>query len=406
LGIAQPAMEYHCLMQSSLYQHPRQAEPLLPTLQMSKLHDDARLVTQQSIALASQAHPSTVETLRSLLREMNSYYSNRIEGQSTHPLDIAAALRTQYSTSSETARLQRLAIAHIDAEIALEGADMATCLTMAFLRQAHDTLYRNLLPTDRKLLMGSRVVPGSYRQTQVKVGTHVAPDFAAIPEFSDRYDNVYAKQTSLEFGLVVVAAAHHRATWLHPFADGNGRAIRMQTHCALFPVTNGLWSVSRGLGRRRDEYYRMLSRADAPRAGDLDGRGTLTEKGLREWCEWFVDVASDQVTFMKRMLNLDDVQQRLYALIASRSAYDHRYRIETVPALHYLFATGPASRAVFFQLTGLGERTARSALSHLLQVGLVTSESHRGPVRIALPLDALMMVFPGLYPEAETPNAT
>ena len=84
-----------------------------------------------------------------LLREMNSYYSNRIEGQSTHPLDIAAALRSEFSTSVDTARLQRLAVAHIHAEQALEGPETSEVLTMKFLRRAHSELYGALPVADR-----------------------------------------------------------------------------------------------------------------------------------------------------------------------------------------------------------------------------------------------------------------
>jgi Fic family protein len=96
--------------------------------------------------------------------------------------------------------------------------------------------------------------------------------------------------------------------WIHPFIDGNGRACRLQTHCALWPVNGGLWSVSRGLARRRDEYYERLDAADAPRQGDLDGRGNLSEKELRRWCEWFVGICEDQVSFMTRMFHLDGMK--------------------------------------------------------------------------------------------------
>ncbi len=56
-------------------------------------------------------------------------------------------------------------------------------------------------------------------------------------------------------------------------------------------------------------------------------------------------------------------------------------------------------------MTGLGERTARAALAHLINSGLVTSPSHRGPVRIAFPLASLQLLFPDLYPEAATRRA-
>lgn len=71
--------------------------------------------------------------------------------------------------------------------------------------------------------------------------------------------------------------------------------------------------------------------------------------------------------------------------------------------LHYAFASGPMERGEFRQLTGLGERTARSLLAHLLRSGLLVSDSPLGPVRLGLPLDALQFLFPALHPEAATP---
>lgn len=112
------------------------------------------------------------------------------------------------------------------------------------------------------------------------VGHHVPPEADCIEGFARRFDEVYARVARLDETFLVVAAAHHRASWIHPFQDGNGRAVRLQTHCALFPLTRGLWSVSRGLARNRDAYYRFLAETDASRAGDLDGRGNLSDAGL------------------------------------------------------------------------------------------------------------------------------
>ena len=50
---------------------------------------------------------------------MNSYYSNKNEGQHTRPADIQRALEQQIDADAQKARKQRLAVAHIDAEMAL-----------------------------------------------------------------------------------------------------------------------------------------------------------------------------------------------------------------------------------------------------------------------------------------------
>jgi len=46
--------------------------------------------------------------LRKLLRSMNSFYSNKMEGQHTLPLEIEQALRNDYSQDEDKARRQRL----------------------------------------------------------------------------------------------------------------------------------------------------------------------------------------------------------------------------------------------------------------------------------------------------------
>ncbi|MDO8264062.1 MAG: hypothetical protein Q7T21_12700, partial [Gallionella sp.] len=73
------------------YTQPHQFEPLLPQRRLDEFRQRTRAVVEQSFRLSGSAHPATVASLRELVREMNSYYSNRIEGQSTHPLNIERA---------------------------------------------------------------------------------------------------------------------------------------------------------------------------------------------------------------------------------------------------------------------------------------------------------------------------
>ena len=103
------------------YTDPHQFEPLLPQRRLEEFRARTRGVIEQAVGLSGSAHPVTIATLRELVREMNSYYSNRIEGQSTHPLNIERALHQDFSDKPDVAKLQRLALAHIDAERELEA---------------------------------------------------------------------------------------------------------------------------------------------------------------------------------------------------------------------------------------------------------------------------------------------
>jgi len=98
------------------------------------------------------------------------------------------------------------------------------------------------------------------------------------------------------------------------------------------------------------------------------------------------------------------MKRRIEALVVFRMETERDsgggMRREATLPLHYAFTSGPMSRSEFTQMSGLGERTARSLLSYLLRAGLLVSDSKLGPVRLGLPLDALQFLFPSLYPEA------
>lgn len=386
------------------YDQPHQFEPLLPTRQWDDLCRRARPVIESALRLQGAAHPTTLQALRALVRAMNSYYSNRIEGQSTHPVHIARALRADFSEQPDIARRQRLALAHIHTEQLLEASvpDEAQALQSNSLLLAQQTLYEQLAFEDRCTEEGVPVVGGQLRQQDVAVSRHQPPTHASLPLFLDRADERYAKVWGLESLLVVAACAHHRLAWVHPFLDGNGRACRLHTHLILRGLTGGLWSVNRGFARRRAEYYRHLSEADMARMGDLDGRGNLSERMLIAWCEFFIDTCRDQVEFMAHMLDLRALKERLAALVTIRAHQRHSpdYRSEAILPLQHVLALGPVTRGEFVQLTGLGERTGRKVLAQLLADGLLQSDTPKGPVQMGFPLDTLGVLFPNLYPEA------
>ncbi|MFD4836507.1 Fic family protein [Achromobacter sp. NPDC058515] len=381
-----------------MYESPHQFLPLQPAEhRLETYRERASIIVNRAAELGGQAHSVTREALRELLRSMNSYYSNRIEGQSTTPKNIDAALHQNFSTRPEIARLQRIAVAHIEAEKEVERQAMTVQpLDARFITLAHGALYSRLGPADRTTRDGLVVEPAMLRQMDVTVGRHNPPAWQSLPRFMDTFTEHYSRPRPADSQLIAIACAHHRMAWLHPFVDGNGRATRLQTHAAMWPITRGLWSVNRGLARGVEEYYGHLAAADAPRQGDLDGRGNLTQKGLIEWVDYFLRVCEDQVAYMSSMLALDSMKTKIKAAVQIEAAKG-LLREEAVLPIYHVFAAGPASRGEFIQMTGLGERTGRSVLSAALKCGLVASETSRAPVRFAFPLDALPVLLPALY---------
>lgn len=395
-----------------MYTEPHQFEPLLPSDArieplLAKAHDLSRCATLLS---GTRVPPE----LRSLLRNMNSYYTNRIEGQHTRPHEIDQALRQDFSKDALLAAKQRVAVAHIKAEEVLEtrysGTDGAQALyTVDAVQAIHRELFGRLPPANLLTSENEPIVPGQLRTREVKVGQHVAPAHASVPQFLARWASFYGKVRRGEAALVAMACAHQRLGWVHPFIDGNGRVMRLHTHTLLSAMgyTGGLWSPLRGFARSTERYYALLADADCLRRGDLDGGGNLSEQALLAWVDYVLDTCLDQVRFMANMLDFETMKARIEAcLVFEATVIKQGVRQEALRGLHYLFLSGEEmARGDFKTLVDMSDRGATDVLGALVKRGLLKSDSPQGKVRFGLPQHALRFLFPRLWPEAEADAA-
>ncbi|HTH74634.1 MAG TPA: Fic family protein [Trinickia sp.] len=363
--------------------------------------------------LAAHGMPRLRALLRDALRPMNSYYTNKIEGQHTEPLLIQRAMRRDFSGSPDEARRQRVAVAHIETERWSETVwtsfDSEAFFAPETVSDIHRHLHAQLQPEDLAQEGdngdAAAVTPEAWRTHGVRVGRHVPPGPADIPAFMQAWQAGYRYARSGETAVIALAAAHHRLAWIHPFLDGNGRTARLHTHIGLsaLGLTHGLWSPMRGLARSQTQYYEHLIAADQPRRGDLDGRGNLTEGGLVEFIEYFLGTCLDQIRFMGGMLDLHAFELRLAQMLAALSQDEKgkHLRADAAIPLAYLATVDAMERTRFKAMTGLAARTADRVLADLLKAGILVSHSPRGPVELAIPLSLFRWLFPRLWPEAE-----
>jgi len=391
--------------------------PLMPE-EADDLQNIALEVLQKSAALGNRQHSVTLNTLRELLRIINSYYSNLIEGHNTHPHDIVRAMQKEYDSEPAKRNLQMESVAHITVQRDIEKKlreDLEVNITNPeFLCAIHREFYRQLpeefrVVTNPETGRGSIVVPGELREESVKVGYHKPPGHGSLKGFLDRFGEFYAPNRhhgSLK--LVAAAAAHHRLMWIHPFLDGNGRVTRLFTEAYFYriPVYGfGLWSVSRGLARRNAAYKSALAGADAPRRNDLDGRGNLSNEGLIHFCRFFLEVCLDQVEYMGGLLRLEELVERIRRYVELRSAGmipgptgERKLRSESARMLQEILVKGEAARGSVIAVSGLKERTGRTLLGQLIAEGLLLSDTPKGDVRLGFPIHAAGWFFPDLYP--------
>jgi Fic family protein len=349
-----------------------------------------------------------VITLADLVRAMNCYYSNLIEGHDTHPVDIERALRNDYSADPKKRNLQLEARAHIAVQSWIdEGGLKGRAATGAGIREIHrrfgELLPEELLWTENPET-GERMklVPGELRKCDVKVGRHIPVSPGALPRFLARFERVYSKLGKTD-SILAAAAAHHRLLWIHPFLDGNGRVARLMSYAMLLEAldTGGIWSVARGLARAESTYKGHLAACDLTRRNDLDGRGNLSEEGLADFTRFFLQTCIDQVEFMEGLAQPTRLRDRL--LIWT----EEEIRAGSLPpksgkVLEALLYRGEVQRGEVADLLGTGERQARRLTAALLERGVVRSKSSRAPLHLAFPARLAPRWMPGLFPEPAT----
>lgn len=383
-------------------------EPMLPPDGERKLEDLAIDMATKASGLASQLPPAVRRGVGDLVRSMNCYYSNLIEGHDTHPRDIDRALtQADYSADPLKRALQHEAVAHIEVQQLIDhhedlsaettSTDYLIWLHRQFRKRLPDELLWVQNPETGERL---RVVPGELRKGWVQVGRHIPPSAEVLPQFLQRFAEAYdGKRLSRVRQIIALGAAHHRLLWIHPFYDGNGRVTRLMSHASLMRcgIGSSLWSVARGLARNVKDYKALLMAADAPRRGDLDGREALSTQTLIEFCEFFLAICIDQVEFMTSLLEPKDLLRRMRLHIAEEVEAG-RLPKGSFPMLREALLTGEVSRGRAGEITGYGERMARNVVSGLLKKGYLKSEGPRSPLLLGFPIDAIERWFPRLYP--------
>ena len=386
---------------------PTAAEPYMPTEGMDGLEDLAFDLAREASELAGQLHPVVRQTVAELVRSMNCYYSNLIEGHNTHPRDIDRALAADYASEPRRRDLQLEARAHIEVQrlIDVRSEHPTPAAARPFVAWVHrefcSRLPESLLTvenpdTGEKL----RVIPGEIRTRDVAVGQHLPPPASDIDAFLRRFEQVYQSSgLTKPRRVIAVGAAHHRLLWIHPFLDGNGRVARLLSHTMLLElgVGSALWSVSRGLARSSVEYKRLLMAADAPRRGDVDGRGALSQHALVDFCRFFLDCCIDQVRYMRELLEPAQLQRRMELYVRDEEGAG-RLPKRSFPILREALLSGELDRGRVPPLIGTSERTARRAISALVDKGLLVTDSHKDTLRLGFPIDVVERWFPRLYP--------
>lgn len=358
------------------------------------LPDLALELAQRSAGFRRSLPPSLLDSLATLVRTMNCYYSNLIEGHATHPIDIERALKDDYSKEPAKRDLQLEATAHIAVQEWIDkGGLKGRVVHVESVREIHRRFCEHLPPERVKL------VPEAFRTRDVKVGRLVPISPGAVPRFLRRYQEVYGSLGAIDT-VIAAAAAHHRLVWIHPFLDGNGRVARLLSHAMLLETldTGAVWSIARGLARNVDAYKGHLAACDQTRRNDLDGRGNLSEENLTAFTQFFLKTCIDQVSFMEDLIRPTRLRARILLWAEEEIRLAH-LPPKSGAVLEAVLYRGELPRGDAAGIVGTGDRQARRIVSALTDRNVLVSDSTRAPLRLAFPATLASRWMPGLFPD-------
>jgi Fic family protein len=386
--------------------------PIIPTdLQGvidSELLELCEEVCIKSAALSGSHNPQVLDGIKELLRKVNSYYSNKIESEGTHPLDIDKALNKEFSSNQKEKKLQILSLAHIEVQRYIENS-VTNPFSQDFILSIHKALYDKPKMQDFLQIeyQGGFVTmtPGVLRQRDVKVGSHVAPAYTKLPMLMNAFETLYKfpKHSTQAEKLIYAFSSHHRLTWIHPFLDGNGRVARLALDGVLLGMKlegYGLWNISRGLARESLEYKKHLASADIQKQGEHDGRGVLTNKGLKIFVRYMLKTALDQVNYMGKALKLETLNHKIEQYVKlSALVGDEPLPKYSLPLFKELLICGELPRGKVKDIIGTKDRTASTLIKELIQKDFLESNTPKSPIKLKFNAHFASYLFPELVPQ-------
>lgn len=341
-------------------------------------------------ALGSLLHPHTSAGAAKLVSIADAFYANRAEGLGATPAGIEAALCGR--GEGEGSPGPAAGAAHVRAALAADrhladGGDLAGIFPLLH----------------REFMEGV----GPFRTNPSPPGELRAQDDGPVPASAvggalELAGKAYGAETGLVRRVAALPAIFHRIAYLRPFPDGNPRVALLSLRPLLGwagVAGGGLWSPPRAIARGGERFAELMEGASAPRWGELDGRGRLSQGGLNALCEWMLAAFRDEAAFMVALLDRDGMLARLKAYAAWREGIGELER-GSFTLLREACLRGGYPRGEAGRVTGRPERSARRALHALTAYGLLESDGEKTQVRMGFPVKAAPWLFPGLFPEA------
>ena len=207
--------------------------------------------------------------------------------------------------------------------------------------------------------------------------------------------------TELRRRLIAALAHHYHIVQTQPLSDCSGAMARMivHMHFAQMGLHPHLWSMSRGIARRREEYHAALGITDHTQKNQFAGDVQRSDNAPLTFIELMLDVFHEEVDYMTAALSRHKLRESVMDAFRTNSRLQGiGIRLEIAPAFLALLIQGALPQAEFEIFTGLQPEAASDQLTKLVNIGLVMSPpSEFSTLQVGLPVWFAEDIFPDLH---------
>ncbi len=310
--------------------------------------------------------------LKEIFHMLETLGSARIEGNNTTLSDYVEKIINKNLLDENDEEILSLdnAIEFIE-----ENTDENTQINRAYISQIHKILTKNLTPPP--IGEGSKY-PGELRKHDVRIknAKHRPPNALVLNDYFDEFCNFINYPHKEQYQLLMIAVAHHRFEFIHPYDNGNGRMGRLLTYAFLiklgFKVKQGrIINPSSVFYTDRDKYYDMLNLADS-----------LKDDDILNWCEYFLIGLKNEIEKIDSLLDVNYVRDEILIPSLKSALYAKHIDEKEHKILHYLISKPKmAMKSQELEFMGIKNSKAKSyTMSKLREKNIIVPTVKNGRI--------------------------
>jgi len=192
----------------------------------------------------------------------------------------------------------------------------------------------------------------------------------------EHHQSAFGDIPELRRRIVAVLCQHFQILYRPTHRDGIRAFARALTfeHFALLGLQPHLWSLSRGLNRRLDEYQSGTAVDESIGKDGFEGGQKRIGGGQLAFIDFMLDVCLEEVDYVTAALNRRELRESVSRAYKKNPLLkESGIRPETMPALLALLIQGALPRSEFTTFIGLQSEAASDQLSKLISIGIVVS---------------------------------